>query len=271
MAVTPRTVVGVNDGSDSFTNQSTSTATNNNSSRERKASSSDVRPDEVTTDGLVNLTPNVGELVFDKTTNENKYWNGTAWISLLSEEDIQDSVKEDIQGYYTVISKWYSGDPAVRAENPVTEVLADTWTKLEITPLAELDESPDTQKALGIFDAVDNRFSMGGLDSGSNIIMRTLVRLRPDVDEGSASLRLNFTTNPTTQAGGLTNFTIESQLFNMTQGADIDYQDESIITAFIGTTLDGVDIANAGSFVMEVNSTVDTDLEVLAFTLYINK
>ena len=57
MAVTPRTVVGVNDGSDSFTNQSTSTATNNNSSRERKASSSDVRPDEVTTDDLVTDTP----------------------------------------------------------------------------------------------------------------------------------------------------------------------------------------------------------------------
>ena len=266
-----REITGVNDGGDLFPDNTESTSTNSNVSRERKASSSDVRPDEVTTDDLVNLNPNVGELVFDKTTNENKYWNGTEWISLLSEEDIQNSVKEDIQGYYTVISKWYSGDPAVRAENPVTEVLEDTWTKLEITPLAELDESPDAQKALGIFDAVDNRFSLGGLDSGSNIVMRTLVRLRPDVDEGSASLRLNFTTNPTTQAGGLTNFTIESQLFNMTQGADVDYQDESIITAFIGPTLEGIDIANSGSFVMEINSTVDTDLEVLAFTLYINK
>ena len=182
-----------------------------------------------------------------------------------------ESVKEDIQGYYTVISKWYSADAAVRAENPVTEVIEDTWTKLEITPLAELDESPDAQKALGIFDAADNRFSLGGLDSGSNIIMRTLVRLRPDVDEGTASLRLNFTTNTATQAGGLTNFTIESQLFNMTQGADVDYQDESIITAFVGTTLDGIDIASAGSFTMEIFSTVDTEVEVLAFTLYINK
>ena len=231
----------------------------------------EVRPDVVVTSDLDVIEKEDGRIVFDDTDNRNKYWDGSKWISILSEDDIQDSVKEDIQGYYTVISKWYSGDAAVRAENPITEVLADTWTKLEIAPLAELDESPDAQKALGIFDAADNRFSMGGLDSGSNIVMRTLVRLRPDVDEGSASLRLNFTTNPTTQAGGLTNFTIESQLFNMTQGADIDYQDESIITAFVGTTLDGVDIASAGSFVMEVNSTVDTDLEVLAFTLYINK
>ena len=270
MPINERQVSGVRSSFD----PNDETINNVSSSINEEVSSSasfEVRPDEVTTEQLSQLNPENGETVFDTTTNQNKYWNGTEWIAILSEDDIQDSVKEDIQGYYTVISKWYSGDPAVRAENPVAEVLADTWTKLEITPLAELDESPDAQKALGIFDAVDNRFSLGGLDSGSNIVMRTLVRLRPDVDEGSASLRLNFTTNPTTQAGGLTNFTIESQLFNMTQGADIDYQDESIITAFIGTTLDGVDIANAGSFVMEVNSTVDTDLEVLAFTLYINK
>ena len=231
----------------------------------------EVRPDVVVTSDLEIIEKEDGRIIFDDTDNRNKYWDGEKWISILAEDDIQDSVKEDIQGYYTVVSKWYSADEAVRAENPVTEVLEDTWTKLEITALAELDESPDAQKALGIFDAADNRFSLGGLDSGSNIIMRTLIRLRPDVDEGSASIRLNFTTNPTTQAGGLTNFTIESQLFNMTQGADIDYQDESIITAFIGTTLDGIDIASAGSFTIEVKSTVDTDLEVLAFTLYINK
>ena len=182
-----------------------------------------------------------------------------------------DAVKEDIQGYYTIISKSYSGDPVVRAENSVVEIPADTWTKLEIDVLDIGDETPDAQKALGIFDVADNRFSMGGLDDGSNFLMRAVVRLRPDVDEGSASLRLNFITNPTTQSAGLPGFTIETQLFNMTQGADIDYSDEALITAFVGNTLSGDTIANAGSFTVEINSTVDTDLEVLAFTLYINK
>ena len=213
----------------------------------------EVRPDVVITSDLEIIEKEDGRIVFDDTDNRNKYWDGSKWIAILAEDEIQDSVKEDIQGYYTIISKSYSDDAAVRAENPIVEVLEDTWTKLEITALAELDESPDAQKALGIFDSADNRFSLGGLDAGSNIVMRTLVRLKPDVDEGSASLRLSFTTNPTTQ------------------GADIDYQDESIVTAFVGPTLSGIDIANAGSFIMEINSTVDTDLEVLAFTLYINK
>ena len=259
------------DGATLDVNQSASVS-NDISRQETDINTSyEVRPDVVVTSDLDIIEKEDGRVVFDDTDNRNKYWDGSQWISILSEDDLQDSVKEDIQGYYAVISKAYSADAAVRAENPIVEVLEDTWTQLNIEVLAEGDETPDAQKAIGIFNSATNTFSMAGLDDGSNIVMRTLVRLRPDVDEGSASIRLNFTTNPTTQSGGLTNFVIESQLFNMTQGADIDYQDESIITAFIGTTLDGVDIANAGSFVMEVNSTVDTDLEVLAFTLYINK
>lgn len=192
-------------------------------------------------------------------------------VSTGSSDEIAESTKEDIQGYYSVISNYYAGDQATRDLNPVVELDEDVWTKLEIMPLVEFDESPDSQKELGIFNAADNRFSMAGLDDGSNIIMRTLVRLRPDVDEGAASLRLKFQTNEATAATGFNEFVIESQLFNMTQGADVDYQDESVITAFVGSTLSGDTIANAGSFVVEINSTVDADLEVLAFTLYINK
>jgi len=235
------------------------------SNRSIKESSSSSRPDEATTEGLDNLNPEVGEFVFDTTEGINKYWTGAEWISILSEEEIQNSVKEDIQGYYAVISNYYSSDAAVRASNPVVELLEDTWTKLEITPLLELDETPDAQKQIGIFDSTTNTFSLAGLDAGSNMVMRTLIRLRPDTDEGAASLRLSFAPN----AGSP--FAIESQLFNMTQGADVDYQDESIITAFAGSNLAGATKELAGSFTVEVKSTVDTDLEVLAFTLYINK
>tara|TARA_R110002072_G_scaffold108617_1_gene235501 strand:+ start:1397 stop:2278 length:882 start_codon:yes stop_codon:yes gene_type:complete len=79
MAVTPRTIVGVNDGSKLFPENTTSINSNNNSSRERKASSSDVRPDEVTPNELLNLTPNVGEIVFDTTNQLLKFWNGNVW------------------------------------------------------------------------------------------------------------------------------------------------------------------------------------------------
>lgn len=267
-----RSTGGVSDDSyEPFSDgESLSTLNSVDTNRELQESSSSSRPDEVTTDQLLDLTPELGEVIFDVTSTQNKYWNGVKWVAILSEEDIQDSVKEDIQGYYAIISKSYSADAAVRAENPVVEVLADTWTKLEIDVLDSADETPDAQKALGIFDAADNRFSLAGLDDGSNILMRAVVRLRPDVDEGSASLRLNFTTNTATQPF-LTGFPVETQLFNMTQGADVDYSDEAIITAFVGSTLSGSTLADSGSFVLEINSTVDTDLEVLAFTLYINK
>ena len=64
MAVTPRTIVGVNDGSDSFTNQSNRTATNNNTIRLKEASSSEVRPDSVTLAEMNELIPEVGEMVY---------------------------------------------------------------------------------------------------------------------------------------------------------------------------------------------------------------
>ena len=183
----------------------------------------------------------------------------------LQEEEIKEFVKEDIQGYIAVISDYYSGDAAVAASNPVVEVVEDVWTQLEIQPLVILDETPDSQKEIGIFDTATNSFSLAGLDAGSNMVMRTLIRLRPDVDEGAASLRLNFTTNTGES------FSIESRLSDMAQGADVDYQDESIITAFAGSNLAGATKETAGSFIVEVNSSVDADLEVLAFTLYINK
>ena len=222
-----REITGVNDGGALFPDNTTSVSTNNNS---QSTSARDSVPQPNRTD-----------------------------------DEIQESVKEDIQGYIAVISDYYSSDAAVRAGNPIIEVVEDTWTQLQIQPLLLLDETPDVQKQIGIFDAATNSFSLAGMDSGSNMIMRTLIRLNPDVDEGAASLRLFFTTNTGDS------FPIESQLFNMTQGADKDYQDESIITAFAGDNLAGLTKETAGSFVIEVNSSVDTDLEVLAFTLYINK
>jgi len=238
------------------------------SSRTGYSASYSVRPDQSTSEEIASWNMEgheKGALVWNTTTSQNQFWDGEKWIPILSEEELQDSVKEDIQGYYAVISNYYSADAAVKAGNPVVEVIEDVWTKLEVQPLVELDESPDSTKSIGIFNSTTNTFTLAGLDAGSNIIMRTLVRLRPDVDGGAASLRLNFTPNVGPQ------FQIESQLFNMTKGADVDYQDESIITAFAGSNLAGNTIAEAGSFIVEVNSTVDTDVEVLAFTLYINK
>ena len=61
-------------------NMSSSNFNSANESRSSSESSSDVRPDKITTEELADLTPELGEVVFDTTTNESKFWNGADWI-----------------------------------------------------------------------------------------------------------------------------------------------------------------------------------------------
>ena len=96
MAVTPRTIVGVNDGSDSFTNQSNRTATNNNTIRLKEASSSEVRPNSVTLAEMNELIPEVGEMVFETDNSVNKYWNGVEWKTISGANPIDETIDNRI-------------------------------------------------------------------------------------------------------------------------------------------------------------------------------
>lgn len=48
--------------------------------RTSKGSSMTVRPDSMTTTERNNLAPNAGEVVHNKSTGENEYWDGSQWI-----------------------------------------------------------------------------------------------------------------------------------------------------------------------------------------------
>ena len=79
MPINERQVSGVRSSFD----PSDETINNVSSSINEEVSSSasfEVRPDEVTTEQLSQLNPENGETVFDTTTKESKYWNGTEWI-----------------------------------------------------------------------------------------------------------------------------------------------------------------------------------------------
>lgn len=54
---------------------------NTNQERELKESSLDVNPDRVTTLERNALQVELGEVVFNKDTGENEYWNGSVWAS----------------------------------------------------------------------------------------------------------------------------------------------------------------------------------------------
>ena len=57
----------------------------------------------------------------------------------------------------------------------------------------------------------------------------------------------------------------------MTQGAENTYSDEILVSFFVGDTLNGDTLDHAGSFHVQLKSSVDADLEVLGITLYIHK
>ena len=81
MAIT-RNISDSSNDSYSDSNMSSSSFSDASEQRVSKESSFDVRPDEVTTEELVNLSPEVGEMVYNKTTSENLFWNGTEWSTM---------------------------------------------------------------------------------------------------------------------------------------------------------------------------------------------
>ena len=189
-------------------------------------------------------------------------------------------IANKIQGFYGIVTNFYN--PA--EENEVVQIEEDVWTDVEPQVYLEFDERPDSMK-VGSPEGMllsshhehghethgANHFSLAGLDVGSFVTVRVLCRVTPEVDESQADVRLHFLTNHEAQESGLSEFFIEKQGVVMTQGAENTYSDEILISFFVGDTLNGDTLDHAGSFHVQLKSSVDADLEVLGITLYINK
>ena len=187
-------------------------------------------------------------------------------VSRAKVNDTTEDVKDAIQGYVGVITDYYKFD----GSNTTQDLVAGEWTKLESSENVIFDYKMEGQEGLELWNSTTDTFHLAGLDEGSFASIRILCRMNPEVDESSATIRLNFQTNAATQAS-LPSFQVESQLFNMTQGADVWYSDEENISFFVADSLSGNTIAEAGSVTMEIKSSVDAQVEVLAYTLYMNK
>ena len=81
-----------------------------------KETSYNVRPDKHTTSDISGLNPKDGVVVFDETTNTNKYYNGTEWVSF------PDSS--------TIVSGWGSYNDTQYPSGSPFSVTADTDTAL---------------------------------------------------------------------------------------------------------------------------------------------
>ena len=175
----------------------------------------------------------------------------------------QAGVQDVVSGYRSIVTPYY--DP--NTVNSVQQLLAETWTG--IVPDVYLDESHeiDTMAPQTTYDSAIGRWYLAGTQPGTHCIARILYQITPDEDESQLDLRLNFVTNPDTIATGLFTFNVEAVATVMSQGADIPYTDEVLISFFVGDTLFGPDQANAGSFTVQAKSSVDADFEVLSVTL----
>jgi len=183
------------------------------------------------------------------------------------------------QGFIGYITNYYNFD----GSNPSQTLVADEWTDLEPTITTLYDERTDAMK-LGSPEGYlpeshsehghdthgSNHFSLAGLENGSFCSVRILYNMTPEIDESSSQVRLHFSTNATAQESGLTEFTIQAQSLVMSQGAQETYSDENLISFFVGDTLSGLTEEEAGSFHIQVKSSVESDLEILGVTLYAN-
>ena len=269
-----RTVTGTNDGGDLFPDNTVSSNNQSNSVRESKASSSDVRPDEVTTDQLSSLMPNVGEVVFDTTTSENKYYNGTEWVALSSSDAINEATNQFSQGYIGILSPFYFGGDATASEIVIEEV--DTWMDVIMTihPSGVSDQRVEDMKSAqaqgyegtgALNDPIV--FLLEGLVEKSFATLRSSLSFVPDEDGGRLDSRLFLERH--TGAGA--DFSINAAGLAMESGADESYPHLISTQFFVGDTIDTNGVGDAGKVRFQIKSDVTGTVSMNEMALFIQK
>ena len=179
------------------------------------------------------------------------------------------------QGYYRYSTNYYTTGVA----NTVQTLPADEFVlvqpsvrtnKVDFLPQKMLDaNSSDPWIGAGAtIGTGQTQFSLAGLDDGSTVIVRIASQLNPDIDNTNLDFKLEFTTNPTTQGYGTTNFSItREQALICNEGADQNYISETLINFYVGSSLSGPTKATAGSFNVQARASDEGDFEMMALTI----
>lgn len=186
------------------------------------------------------------------------------------------SVHETMEhGYYGLLTNFYF-DGGVATETVIDENNVDQWIDVVFTvdALGKFDERPDAMK-----DAIANGhsgtgaagdpivLSLEGLTTHSSCNFRSSMAFVPEIDEGQLSTRLLFTRHSGTSPS--TDFAIEEVTLAMSQGADIMYAAEPMLSFFVGDTIDTNGVGDAGTCRFQVKSTVEGLVTLRALTWYI--
>ena len=98
---------------------------------------------------------------------------------------------------------------------------------------------------------------------------RASLTFEPDEDGGQLDARLDFQRHSGTTPSD--NFPIEDVALTMTQGADIEYPGEPLLTFFVGDTIDTNGAGDAGQCKFQLRSTVPGTVRMRALTWYITQ
>jgi len=211
--------------------------------------------------------------LFINGVNQAVTQNGTPVAGLQSSDLIL--ARDYTQGYYGLLSNFYfTGGVATETEIELEDT--NTWIDVNITTdaLGLFDNRPSTMKAAqsaghtGAGTQADPIiFDLEGLDLHAHANFRASMTFEPDIDESQLETRLLFSRHSGTTPSA--DFAIEEVSLNMTQGADIEYAIEPMLSFFVGDTIDTNGVGDAGKCRFQVKASVEGTLRMRALTWYI--
>jgi|GEM_PF-5477217 len=183
---------------------------------------------------------------------------------------------DDVQGYYGLLTGFYFG--GVSTDTEIDDTNVDQWVDVlfDIDPAGEFDNRPTSMKDANAVGRIGDgsagnpiMFNLEGLDMHSAANFRASMAFEPDTDESILETRLLFARHSGTTPSE--NFSIEEVTLNMTQGADIEYTAEPMLSFFVGDTIDTNGPGDAGKCCFQIKSSVEGTAKLRALTWYIQK
>ena len=215
-----------------------------------------------------------GGASFSGTSGQILQHNGSEYVGV-SSVGIATFINDYHQGYYRYSTNYYTTGVANTVQNLPADEFVLIQPSVRTNKTAFLPEkmliANNNDPWIGAGATIGTghtQFSLAGLDDGSTVIVRIAAQVDPDVDNTNVDFALNFTTNPTTQGYGTTNFSItKEQALICNEGADQNYISETLFNFYVGSSLSGLTTATAGSFNLSVRASDECDFEMMALTI----
>ena len=187
-------------------------------------------------------------------------------------QEVLEGGKRNSQGYFAVLTNFYfTGGVATETEIAVDDIDTFVDVNFDVDALGLFDYRPAQMQAAEPtpYDESTGIFSLEGLTLESSCQFRASMSFEPDEDEGQLEARLLFNRHSGTTPSD--DFPIESVALSMSQGADIEYPAEPLLSFFVGDTIDTNAPGDAGQCKFQVKSSVPGTVRMRALTWYISQ